>query len=30
VQKEADVIAKVKSGVTTAEVQGISVPEVSG
>jgi 4-hydroxy-4-methyl-2-oxoglutarate aldolase len=30
VRKEADVIAKVKTGVTTAEVQGISVPEVSG
>ncbi len=30
VRKEADVIAKVKTGVTTAEVHGISVPEVSG
>jgi regulator of RNase E activity RraA len=30
VQKEADIIAKVKAGVTTAEIQGISVPEISG
>jgi regulator of RNase E activity RraA len=30
VQKEAEIIAKVKSGVTTAEIQGISVPDVAG
>lgn len=29
VAKEADVIARVRSGVTTAEIQGIPVPEVS-
>lgn len=29
VAKEADIIAKVKAGVTTAEIQGIAVPEVT-
>ena len=29
VAKEAEIIAKVRSGVTTAEIQGIAVPEVS-
>jgi regulator of RNase E activity RraA len=30
VAKEAEVIARVRAGVTTAEIQGIPVPEVGG